>query len=1570
VRIRLDSAVRSVVRHFGWSELYQQLTRRKPMRYRLSIISVLWTVVALCSAVSSHAGTNLLTTNVVASGSSWSSPAIWKTNNGAGVPIGTAVTPIAGNTYAMIANSLSISNGANNTRVRNPAVAGVQTFPGDSLTMNTNTELRAKGVGAILNFPGVGGNPGLILNGGMLNGGDDTTFGVTGRVQVAAQSYISHGANGGGGGISANRAFNFTGLLTGSGTMVILNSGLNVAQQVSNSSNTFSGQWILQCGWLRGTVTNSLGTNSLTVDPNFNGYLASMPNVTSPNGPTRLEVDYDLNSAGVLTLTNGGLMRLHQNVIFSAVNIENFSLSAGTHYFSELIASFPTSFDPTGSGSITVQPYGPPPPIGPQVGTQPLPQALYAGRTAHFSATGTGPAPLTFKWQKAGLDLSNGGNVFGATNTTLILSNVAAGDVANYTFVVSNQAGSATSIPAPLTIVALSGEPYETAVYNANPFAFYQFNTTEDPATNNALALDYAGGFLGRYGISVQNGNPNYNIAGPQTADGFPGFNAGNHAASFNAADTAAHVTLVSPWNLNTNAVTLTAWVNPSGAQNFAEGIVFCRGGDTVAGLNTSSGPDINGNAALGYTWNNEFETYTWNSGLEVPSGQWSFVALVITPTGATIHVMNTNGLVSATHTYPHVVQSFNGTTMIGDDSGGATGLRVFRGAIDDVAVFNSSLSKSQLTGLFYAASGASAYAPIIAVQPVSLTLYASQTAQFTVEAGGSDPLTYQWKAGTPGSGIYTNLNNGGRFSGATGETLSIANISDPADVADYVVTVSNGSGLVTSSVATLSISATNAPQNITSAAFQPSGASWDTLSVSVNLVTVNTWSDGNSATASAASAPGNTYELVTGPGGVPALGSALMRSPPNPRTAIFPGRQLTMDGNGVWVNGPSTNTTTITEFRFKQPTSGNVNGTVVFPKLVMNGGQLDVGNPGVVQVLGEVDILTNTPIYNDSNGDRGYEIGAWLTGSGTIEYHGYNLATFQPGFTNTLNIVGTSNTFSGKWNVVIGTLVGSAPNCLGTNDIIIGANGALETTYDVNNTSGTLFLTGRMNLHQNDTFRSVFVNGVPLSVGTYTSAQLSSLYTNNFPTNWIGQYGAANTTNAAGSLTVLVQPVPQILAQPVPVAKYPTETAQFTVTAQGNAPLVYQWRKGGVNLADGGNLSGSTTTNLTITNIVSGNAGNYDVVVTNSIGGVTSIVASLTIKLTGDATNISLNLQQPQNSDWDTLVNWDDGQGGLSATESSLKLPGSTYEVLAGARLRSPPLTTNSVFPGTVLTIDGSGVWVNNNDATIGELRFKHPNPGTVTFKKLVMNGGQLDTGDNGLITILGELNINNTNAPIYVDSAAGNDRPYQIDAKLTGSGNIEFHAFDTSFSGGLNITGTGNTYSGTWNVVQGALLGSGLTSLGTNDITVGANGALETLYNVNNTNGNLILNGQMFLHTADVFKTLTVGGVAVPPRGTPYSWAELSGAYPTNFPATWPQLLGSGVNAASGSIKVLTANTPPQVTLQLQLSGSNLQLSWSQGTLLESTNVAGPWTTNTAPSPFTVSPTNSMMFYRVQVQ
>src|SRR5437867_6524943 len=149
------------------------------------LVYILCALTWICLPKTSQAAAVMITTNVEAGGNSWTNPAIWKTNG-----VGTSVFPIAGLDYQCIqSNNVPFGNNVNNTRIRNPATAGLQTFPGNSLTLFTNTEIRAKQAGAILNFPDVGGNPGLIFNGGVLNAGDDTIFEIRGKIQVAANSY-------------------------------------------------------------------------------------------------------------------------------------------------------------------------------------------------------------------------------------------------------------------------------------------------------------------------------------------------------------------------------------------------------------------------------------------------------------------------------------------------------------------------------------------------------------------------------------------------------------------------------------------------------------------------------------------------------------------------------------------------------------------------------------------------------------------------------------------------------------------------------------------------------------------------------------------------------------------------------------------------------------------------------------------------------------------------------------------------------------------------------------------------------------------------------------------------------------------------------------------------------------------------------------------------------------------------------------------------------------------------------------------------------------------------------------
>ena len=93
----------------------------------------------------------------------------------------------------------------------------------------------------------------------------------------------------------------------------------------------------------------------------------------------------------------------------------------------------------------------------------------------------------------------------------------------------------------------------------------------------------------------------------------------------------------------------------------------------------------------------------------------------------------------------------------------------------------------------------------------------------------------------------------------------------------------------------------------------------------------------------------------------------------------------------------------------------------------------------------------------------------------------------------------------------------------------------------------------------------------------------------------------------------------PSIVTQPTSLSRAAGTNATFTVVAGGDTPLTYQWQRNGVNIFDGGRLSGTGTASLTITGVVDGvppggDEANYSCVVTSAIGSVSSNTASLTV--------------------------------------------------------------------------------------------------------------------------------------------------------------------------------------------------------------------------------------------------------------------------------------------------------------------------------------------------------------------
>ncbi len=98
---------------------------------------------------------------------------------------------------------------------------------------------------------------------------------------------------------------------------------------------------------------------------------------------------------------------------------------------------------------------------------------------------------------------------------------------------------------------------------------------------------------------------------------------------------------------------------------------------------------------------------------------------------------------------------------------------------------------------------------------------------------------------------------------------------------------------------------------------------------------------------------------------------------------------------------------------------------------------------------------------------------------------------------------------------------------------------------------------------------------------------------------------------------------LPLITSQPANQAILEGTTATFSVATASNTLLSYQWQfnngSGPTNLTDGGGITGSATSSLTIDNVTPGDGGAYSVMVSNAAGSVTSSNASLTI-ITGHA--------------------------------------------------------------------------------------------------------------------------------------------------------------------------------------------------------------------------------------------------------------------------------------------------------------------------------------------------------------
>ena len=160
------------------------------------------------------------------------------------------------------------------------------------------------------------------------------------------------------------------------------------------------------------------------------------------------------------------------------------------------------------------------------------------------------------------------------------------------------------------------------------------------------------------------------------------------------------------------------------------------------------------------------------------------------------------------------------------------------------------------------------ATAPTITTQPSSSSVAAGSAASFSVVAGGTAPLSYQWRK------------DGVAISGATSSTYSISSTAT-SDAGSYTVVVTNSAGTVTSNAASLTVNSVIIRSTLSNLSVRT------TLTASQNLVV-------------GAVVNGGAKSILMRAGG-PALNQFGLVGMPDPKMDLFGSNQALIAANDDW---------------------------------------------------------------------------------------------------------------------------------------------------------------------------------------------------------------------------------------------------------------------------------------------------------------------------------------------------------------------------------------------------------------------------------------------------------------------------------------------------------------------------------------------------------------------------------------------------------------------------------------------------------------------------------------------
>jgi hypothetical protein len=442
--------------------------------------------------------------------------------------------------------------------------------------------------------------------------------------------------------------------------------------------------------------------------------------------------------------------------------------------------------------------------VSPSIITGPASLITNAGATVVFTVTAGGTTPLNYQWLLNTSPLANGGNLSGATTSTLTLTNVAATNAGDYSVVITNADGSVTSLLAILTVLVppvITAQPqsqtnvvgtvaaFSVAVTGTAPLNYqWQFNGADiQGATGTSLTLDNAQPTdAGDYTVVLTN------VAGSVTSS----------LATLTVV--LPPVVLTPPTSLTNSAGSSASFAVTSAgtaplSYQWLQNLVPLVDGGNISGAATAM-LTLTG---VSQTNAGDYTVVITNIVGSVTSPV-ATLTVVLPPVITAQPQSQTNAAgtvtafsVSATGTAPLSYQwQFNGAGIPGATGTNLTLSNVQPTNAGDYTVVLANAAGSATSSV---ATLTVVLPPAVVTPPASLTGSAGSTATFTVTVTGTAPLSYQWLQD------LVPLADGGNISGAAAAILTLTGVSQ-TNAGDYTVLITNMVGSVTSPVAALTV--------------------------------------------------------------------------------------------------------------------------------------------------------------------------------------------------------------------------------------------------------------------------------------------------------------------------------------------------------------------------------------------------------------------------------------------------------------------------------------------------------------------------------------------------------------------------------------------------------------------------------------------------------------------------------------------------------------------------------------------------------------------------------------------